>query len=158
MSTAGAASQPQASGSLELDLEHAERILPHYAGEGPRYTSYPTAPVWNEAFGPEQLREELGRRDLGAGEGLSLYVHVPFCDALCHFCACNKVITRNRELAGGYLDAIAREVAAVREALAVPRPATQLHWWGGTPTWLSPEQLRHLHRIATDAFPLGPDA
>ena len=153
-----ARSEPQASGVLDLDLESAERILPRYSGEGPRYTSYPTAPVWGEGYGPEQLREELGRRDLRPDDGLSLYVHVPFCEALCHFCACNKVVTRNRELAVGYLDAIAREVAAVREALAVPRPATQQHWGGGTPTYLSPEQIRRLHRVVTDAFPMAPGA
>jgi oxygen-independent coproporphyrinogen-3 oxidase len=141
-----------------LDLEHAERILPRYAGEGPRYTSYPTAPVWGEAYGPEALRAELARRDVGPADGLSLYVHVPFCEALCHFCACNKLVTRNRELALGYLDAVAREVAAVREALAVPRPATQQHWGGGTPTYLSPEQVRRLHRTVTDAFPMAPGA
>jgi len=153
-----ARSEAQPSGVFELDLEHAEQILPRYAGEGPRYTSYPTAPVWAEGYGPEQVREELGRRDIGAGDGLSLYVHVPFCEALCHFCACNKVVTRNRELAASYLDTIAREVAAVREALAAPRPATQLHWGGGTPTYLSPEQVRRLYQIATDAFPLAPGA
>jgi oxygen-independent coproporphyrinogen-3 oxidase len=150
--------EPQASEVLGPELAHAERILPRYLGEGPRYTSYPTAPVWSEAFGAPQLREELGRRDLAPGDGLSLYVHVPFCEALCHFCACNKVVTRNRELALGYLDAIAREVAAVREALAVPRPATQQHWGGGTPTYLAPEQIRRLHRSVTDAFPMAPGA
>ena len=100
--------------AFALDLEHAERILPRYATDGPRYTSYPTAPVWSEAYGPEALRAELGRRDVDPADGLSLYVHVPFCDALCHFCACNKLITRNHHLASGYLDAVARELAAVR--------------------------------------------
>jgi oxygen-independent coproporphyrinogen-3 oxidase len=157
-SEAAARSRPQASELFGLDLEHAERILPRYAGEGPRYTSYPTAPVWSEAYGAAQLREELGRRDVGPAEGLSLYVHVPFCESLCHFCACNKVVTRNRELALGYLDAIEREVAAMREALAAPRPATQLHWGGGTPTYLSPEQIRRLYRTLADAFPLAPGA
>jgi oxygen-independent coproporphyrinogen-3 oxidase len=141
-----------------LDLDHAAQILPRYAGDGPRYTSYPTAPVWGDAYGPEQLRAELGRRDVDPSEGLSIYVHVPFCEALCHFCACNKVITRNRDLATGYLDAIAREVAAARAALAVPRPATQQHWGGGTPTYLTPEQVRALHRCVTDAFPIAPGA
>ena len=140
------------------DLEHAERLLPRYATDGPRYTSYPTAPVWSEAYGPEQLRAELGRRDVDPADGLSLYVHVPFCESLCHFCACNKLITRDHGLAAGYLDAVAREVAAVREALAVPRPATQQHWGGGTPTWLAPDEIRALHASVTDAFPMAPGA
>jgi oxygen-independent coproporphyrinogen-3 oxidase len=143
---------------FDLDLERAERILPRYAVEGPRYTSYPTAPVWSESYGPAELREELARRDVGPDDGLSLYVHVPFCEALCHFCACNRVVTRNRALAAAYLDTIAREVAAVREAVAVPRPATQLHWGGGTPTYLAPDQVRRLHRTVSDAFPLAPGA
>ena len=143
---------------FSLDLEHAERILPRYAGEGPRYTSYPTAPVWDESYGPAQVREELGRRDIDPGDGLSLYVHVPFCEALCHFCACNKVVTRNRDLAAAYLDTLEREVAAVRAALAVPRPATQQHWGGGTPTYLSPEQVRRLYHTVADAFPMAPGA
>jgi oxygen-independent coproporphyrinogen III oxidase len=144
--------------AFALDLEHAERLLPRYATDGPRYTSYPTAPVWSEAYGAAQLREELGRRDVDPADGLSLYVHVPFCESLCHFCACNKLITRNHGLASAYLDAVAREVAAVREALAVPRPATQQHWGGGTPTWLRPEELRALHQSVTDAFPMAPGA
>ncbi len=143
---------------FSLDLEHAARILPRYAGEGPRYTSYPTAPVWDESYGPAQVREELGRSDIDPGDGLSLYVHVPFCEALCHFCACNKVVTRNRDLASAYLDTVAREVAAVREALAVARPATQQHWGGGTPTYLAPEQLRRLFHTVSDAFPMVPGA
>jgi len=147
------------SGSpFSLDLEHAEQILPRYAGEGPRYTSYPTAPVWDESYGPEQVRAELGRRDIDPGDGLSLYVHVPFCESLCHFCACNKLVTRNRDLAAAYLDTLEREVSAVREALAVPRPATQQHWGGGTPTYLSPEQVRRLYHTVTDAFPMAPGA
>jgi oxygen-independent coproporphyrinogen-3 oxidase len=144
--------------AFALDLEHAQRLLPRYAGEGPRYTSYPTAPVWSEAFREAQLRAELARRDVSPGDGLSLYVHVPFCEALCHYCACNKVITRNRDLAVAYLDTIAREVAAVREALAVPRPATQQHWGGGTPTYLAPAQVKRLFRTLTDAFPMAPAA
>ncbi len=135
-------------------LERLEEILPRYATEAPRYTSYPTAPVWKESYGPEQLRAELGRVDSEPGDGLSLYVHVPFCRSLCHFCACNKVITRNTELPVRYLESIEREVAAVREAIRAPRPASQQHWGGGTPTYLAPDQICRLYRIVSDAFPM----
>ena len=141
-----------------IDWAHVAEILPRYSGEGPRYTSYPTAPVWTEGYGAAQLRAELAREDVSPGDGLALYVHVPFCESLCHFCACNKVITRKREPAARFLDTLEREVAAVREALRVPREATQMHWGGGTPTFLSPEQLVRLHRMLTQAFPLRPDA
>jgi oxygen-independent coproporphyrinogen-3 oxidase len=135
-------------------LDRVEEIVPRYAIEGPRYTSYPTAPVWNESYGPEQMRTELGREDIDPEGGLSLYVHVPFCESLCHYCACNRFITGDPELPTRYLDAIEREVAAVREALRVPRTATQQHWGGGTPTHLTPDQIRRLFRTVTDAFPM----
>ena len=142
-----------------LDLERIEAILPRYAIEGPRYTSYPTAPVWKESFDVDQFKTELagGTAEAvslaGEGDGLSLYVHVPFCRSLCHFCACNKIITSNAELPQRFLDTIEREVAAVREATG-PRTASQQHWGGGTPTYLTPDQLTRLFGIVTDAFPM----
>ena len=78
-----------------LDLERILELLPRYPSEGPRYTSYPTAPVWKDDYGPDDLRAELGHEDVDASDGLSLYVHVPFCESLCHYCACNKVITKD---------------------------------------------------------------
>jgi oxygen-independent coproporphyrinogen-3 oxidase len=143
---------------FDLDLDRVEGILPRYAVEGPRYTSYPTAPVWKETYGPEQYRAELGRTDIDPADGLSVYVHVPFCDSLCHYCACNKVITKKPELPERFLDAIDREVAAVHKALGVPRRVTQQHWGGGTPTHLSPEQCSRLFRTVADAFPMADGA
>jgi oxygen-independent coproporphyrinogen-3 oxidase len=146
-----------------LDLERIEEILPRYAIEGPRYTSYPTAPVWTEDFGVEQYKGELASDAAEAasapdeGDGLSLYVHVPFCSSLCHFCACNRVITSKAELPLKFLDTIEREVAAVREASG-PRTASQQHWGGGTPTHLTPDQVKRLFYTVTDAFPMRADA
>ena len=91
-------------GAFDLDLDRVEAILPRYTTEGPRYTSYPTAPVWKETYGPQQFRADLRCDDADSGEGLSLYVHVPFCRSLCHFCACNKVITRKPELPARMID------------------------------------------------------
>ncbi len=147
-------SDSQNSDFKNLDWEQVAEILPRYSGEGPRYTSYPTAPAWTERYGPEQLRAELACEDASPREGLALYVHVPFCESLCHFCACNKVITRKREPADRFLTVVGREVGAVREALHVPRPATQLHWGGGTPTFLTAEQLVRLYRSVSEAFPI----
>jgi oxygen-independent coproporphyrinogen-3 oxidase len=141
-----------------LDLDRVEALLPRYAVEGPRYTSYPTAPVWKETYGPEQYRAELGRGEIDPAEGLSCYVHVPFCDSLCHYCACNRVVTQDPELPARFLDTIERELAAVRDALRVPRLVTQHHWGGGTPTHLTPDQVRRLFRIVTGAFPLAEGA
>ena len=91
-------------------------------------------------------------------DGLSIYVHVPFCSSLCHFCACNRFITKDPEIPERYLEGIAREVERVRGAIRVPRTATQQHWGGGTPTHLTPDQVKRLYRIVTDAFPMRPDA
>jgi oxygen-independent coproporphyrinogen-3 oxidase len=137
-----------------LDLDRLLELLPRYATEGPRYTSYPTAPVWKDDYGPAEFSADLGHEDVESSDGLSLYAHVPFCESLCHFCACNRVITRDHGRAGAYLDTIEREVEAVRHAVRVPRVATQLHWGGGTPTWLAPEEMRRLFRVLTQAFPL----
>jgi oxygen-independent coproporphyrinogen-3 oxidase len=137
-----------------LDLDRMLEILPRYTTEGPRYTSYPTAPVWNEDYGPEELKADLGHEDVEASDGLSIYVHVPFCESLCHYCACNKLITVDHGEATPYLATIAREVASTRGAVRVPRMATQFHWGGGTPTWLDPEEVRRLFDTVTEAFPL----
>jgi oxygen-independent coproporphyrinogen-3 oxidase len=141
-----------------LDLDHLLEVLPRYTTEGPRYTSYPTAPVWTEDYGPEEYRADLGGDEVEAGDGLSLYVHVPFCENLCHYCACNKMITKDHGHAKGYLEAIEREVATVREAARVSRMTTQFHWGGGTPTWLAPDEVRRLFDAVADAFPMHENA
>jgi oxygen-independent coproporphyrinogen-3 oxidase len=143
---------------LELPemLARLEPLLARYDRAVPRYTSYPTAPVWGEAYGPADFAADLA--SAAQARRLALYVHVPFCASLCHFCACNRVITRSADPPARYLDAIAREVEIVRAALGDPPPASQLHWGGGTPTHLTPEQVGRLHGLVTDAFPLAPDA
>jgi oxygen-independent coproporphyrinogen-3 oxidase len=146
------------AGAFALDVARIAELLPRYAIEGPRYTSYPTAPVWKETYGAEQFLAELGRSDVARDDGLSLYVHVPFCRALCHFCACNKVITKDPELPARFLDTIEHEIESVSRALAVPRPATQQHWGGGTPTHLAPDQVRRLFRAVTSRFPMAKGA
>jgi len=144
--------------AFAVDLDALVALLPRYATEGPRYTSYPTAPTWNESYGPDEFREDLASGDVDASDGLSLYVHVPFCENLCHYCACNKLITKDHARAAGYLDTIEREIAAVRQALRVPRTATQIHWGGGTPTWLAPDEIRRLFGALVEAFPVRPQA
>jgi oxygen-independent coproporphyrinogen III oxidase len=139
-----------------VDVEHAVRVLLRCAGAGPRYTSYPTAPVWTERYGPDALRTDLA--GIPAGTPLALYAHVPFCRSLCHFCACNRVITRRPEPPARYLDFVAREIEIVRRAVSEPGPVRQLHLGGGTPTHLSPEQIARLLNALTEAFPLGPGA
>jgi len=145
------------AGEDEPGFAELEALLLKYSGAGPRYTSYPTAPVWSEAYGRGDFARDL--RALGAsGAPISVYAHVPFCRSLCHFCACNRTITRDARLPERYLDAIAREIAAVREATGASLPALQHHWGGGTPTHLDPPQIARLFSLLNDAFPVAPDA
>ena len=116
----------------------------------PRYTSYPTAPIFSETFSANDYRDALRR----AQGDVSVYVHVPFCRSLCHFCACNRIITRDDAVPARYLDSLEREVARVRAELPAGTAATQLHLGGGTPTHLTPAQLRRLVGFVADAFPL----
>jgi oxygen-independent coproporphyrinogen-3 oxidase len=137
-------------------LEQLEAILARYETAAPRYTSYPTAPVWGDAYGPEEFRRDLGAIEPGAP--LSLYAHVPFCSSLCHFCACNRVITRDETLPVRYLEGVEREAAAVRAEIPAPGPVSQLHWGGGTPTHLDPDQICRLFKAMTEPFPVADDA
>ena len=129
-------------------------LIKKYNQSGPRYTSYPTALEFNENY-TEQDFEQAAKRF--PERPLSLYVHIPFCHQLCYFCACNKIITRHQHKADIYLDYVEKEVAK-RATLFKDRLVTQIHWGGGTPTYLSEAQsarlmamLRHNFKVAEDA-------
>ncbi len=142
------------SDNFDVDFERLEEVIPRYDASGPRYTSYPTAPSWNDDFGVEDYRSALQRTAERGSTEFALYAHVPFCRSLCHFCACNRVITRKEELPKRYLETIAKEIQAVRECVPGNPTTSQLHWGGGTPTHLDPAQIQQLFRSMTDAFPL----
>jgi len=132
-------------------------LVRRYDRPGPRYTSYPTALELHEGLGAGAYRgllEDAARRS----GPLSLYVHLPFCEERCLFCGCNVVVTRKREIAERYLGFLLREIDTVAGLLGRDRPVTQLHWGGGTPTYLSPEQMRRLFGALSDRFELDPDA
>ncbi|HTP52626.1 MAG TPA: oxygen-independent coproporphyrinogen III oxidase [Anaeromyxobacteraceae bacterium] len=132
-------------------------LIRKYDRPGPRYTSYPTAPEWSESFGPAQFAESLERADAQTGP-LSVYVHLPFCREMCRFCGCNVVATHDRTRADEYLDVLEREVALVAARLPHRRTATQLHWGGGTPTFLDEKQLTRCHSILAREFNFAKDA
>lgn len=146
----------QPSPEDQTSFEKLEALLPRYIGPGPRYTSYPTVPVWTSNFGPGEHAEALA--GLERERSISLYAHIPFCSSLCHFCACNRVITKDPELPKRYLDTIERELDLVCDQLPDRPSSSQLHWGGGTPTHLTPPQLERLYRSMTDRFPLEPGA
>ena len=132
-------------------------LIRKYDRPGPRYTSYPTAPEWTDAFGPERYAEHLSRADGDAGP-LSVYVHLPFCREMCRFCGCNVIATHDRTRADAYLDVLAKEVAMVAARLPHRRAVSQLHWGGGTPTFLDERQLERCHAIISEHFQFTPDA
>ncbi|KRI00826.1 oxygen-independent coproporphyrinogen III oxidase [Curvibacter sp. PAE-UM] len=134
-------------------------LLRRHDVAGPRYTSYPTADRFVEAFGPDDYLRALQQRRSGAAAlvlPLSLYVHVPFCESLCYYCACNKIITKHHDRAAEYLRYLSREVDLHTAQLGVGQTVTQLHLGGGTPTFLSDVELRELMAMLKRSFTLAP--
>ncbi len=137
----------------------SEELLSRLDVNGPRYTSYPTADRFVDAFTAENYRQALEQRASGAGviaAPLSVYVHIPFCESVCYYCACNKVITRHHERAAEYLDALESEIALHVAMLGAGQPVSQLHFGGGSPTFLSDDELTRLMGSLRRAFRLVP--
>lgn len=135
-----------------------EATLLRLAGAGPRYTSYPTAPEWSEDFGESDALAAYARAAEHVDEPLSIYVHLPFCERLCLYCACAVEVHGRQDRADSYLDALELEIARVAQALGDRRGVSQMHWGGGTPTFLSVQQLQRLHGLLSDAFVFLPGA
>ena len=133
-------------------------LLRRYDKSGPRYTSYPTAVQFHNGFGPEQYRRCAERTNGDKpGRPLSLYFHIPFCDTVCFYCACNKIVTKNRKRASPYLARLHREIELQGALLDRHRIVDQLHWGGGTPTFISPDEMRELMAITRRHFRLHDD-
>lgn len=135
--------------------EISPAIIEKYNQPGPRYTSYPTAPEWDDRFGQTEFITAL---EAPTTAPLSLYFHLPFCQSLCLFCGCNTVITKKREVTVPYLEHLKREIALVSAKVDSSRPVKQLHWGGGTPTYLTPDEIRDLFGCIREYFSLAPDA
>jgi oxygen-independent coproporphyrinogen-3 oxidase len=133
-------------------------LLRKYDRPGPRYTSYPTAVEFNQAFDHEAYRERLAGAGRRTDDPLSLYLHLPFCQERCTFCGCMVIITRKREVAAKYLEYLHREIAMLAEVLGERRRVVQYHWGGGTPTYLAPAQMNVLHSVVSRHFDIAPDA
>jgi oxygen-independent coproporphyrinogen III oxidase len=134
-------------------------LLRRYNVPGPRYTSYPTAPVWREGFAPRDYETVL--TESAAAERpapLSLYMHLPFCEQLCYFCACTVVISGNHSVEESYLATLEKEIDWVASRAGANREVVQLHWGGGTPTYFSPDRAGRLAERLREAFPFAVDA
>lgn len=158
------ATQPSPPGmartsAAQVDLASiTPELLARYDRPGPRYTSYPPAPHFLPDFAAAQYRAALARAATRATEPLSLYIHIPFCRERCTYCGCNVVIARRRGIEESYLAAVEAELALLADALGQRRGVAQLHWGGGTPTFLTPSQCRRLHTAVTRHFALLPGA
>ncbi|MNZ36253.1 Oxygen-independent coproporphyrinogen-III oxidase [compost metagenome] len=130
-------------------------LVKKYDRPGPRYTSYPTAPQFHEAFAVDDyLQAAHASNQAASPKPLSAYIHIPFCQSLCYYCACNKIITRKTHRATEYLAYLKREIAMQGALFDRRRKLTQLHLGGGTPTYLTGEQLAELMDSLRQAFNL----
>ena len=125
-------------------LRFDRSLVEKYDRPGPRYTSYPTAPQFRQAFAEDDYRQATERSNRAPAKALSAYIHIPFCQSLCYYCACNKIITQKTHRAVEYLDYLKREIALQAALFSPSRRLTQLHLGGGTPTYLSSAQLAEL--------------
>jgi len=132
-------------------------LVSRFDRNGPRYTSYPTADRFVEAFGPEQYRSWAGRRNIGGiYRPLAIYVHLPFCRDVCFYCACNKIVTRDARKGAQYLDYLAREIDLQAALLGGDRRMVQMHWGGGTPTFHDTGNLQALFLRLAGCFDFSP--
>ncbi|MDN3920364.1 oxygen-independent coproporphyrinogen III oxidase [Roseateles violae] len=132
-------------------------LLRRFDTPGPRYTSYPTADRFAAGFGAAEAGQALSMAG-GGSAPLSLYLHIPFCESVCYYCACNKIITKHHERAADYLAALERELELVLARLGGGRPVSQLHFGGGSPTFLSDAELTRLMGRLAAAFRFTADS
>ncbi len=147
---------------MDQSLIFDSELIKRYDKSGPRYTSYPTAVQFHKNFGPEEYQAAAARtnaesRSAASPRPLSLYFHLPFCDTVCFYCACNKVVTKNRKRAAPYLEHLHREIAMQGALFDRNRVVDQLHWGGGTPTFISHDEMRELMRVTREHFALRDD-
>ena len=132
-------------------------VLRKFNQQGPRYTSYPTAPLFSPDFTSGDLVNEIAEMNKSPdGQGVSLYFHFPFCEKLCYFCGCNMMVTRDRSLIRRYNDYLRKEVDLLRPLIREETKVTQMHWGGGTPSYLEPGEIREMGRFIGDRFAFDP--
>ncbi|MCC2957651.1 oxygen-independent coproporphyrinogen III oxidase [Massilia sp. IC2-477] len=152
------ATQPAACQAVAPSVDFDAGLLKRLGKNGPRYTSYPTADRFGGEFGyRDYLHAVAGLRTRGGARPLSLYLHIPFCDTVCYYCACNKIVTRRREKAATYLAYLKREIAMQGALFAGMNEVEQLHFGGGTPTFLADAQMDDLMAHLRRNFRFAPD-
>ncbi|WP_019450409.1 oxygen-independent coproporphyrinogen III oxidase [Cupriavidus sp. BIS7] len=155
-----AAHAPNSSLSTAFDrtaLADFRSLAGRIDGNGPRYTSYPTADRFHGEIGDAGYRRALDACRANAPAPLSLYVHIPFCENICYYCGCNKIITKDHSRSARYVDYLAREMEMVASQLGTRRAVMQSHWGGGTPTFLDPDEMRRVMAALNQYFELLPE-
>jgi oxygen-independent coproporphyrinogen-3 oxidase len=132
-------------------------VLKRFNQQGPRYTSYPTAPVFTPEFTAEDFKNEIIATNENNDRPLSLYFHFPFCAKLCYFCGCTMRVTHDRKLISQYNDYIKRELDIIAPLVSRERKVVQMHWGGGTPSYLLPDEIREIGNYIKERFNLDPE-
>ena len=147
--------------SQNNSIEFDEALIQRYDKAGPRYTSYPTAVQFHEDFGVQNYQDAVAATNQqhrnGEHRPLSLYFHIPFCSKVCFFCGCSKVVTKFRDRAAPYLERLHQEIALQAQLFDNDRTVDQLHWGGGTPTFISHEEMQQLMAVTRQHFKLHDD-
>ena len=138
---------------------HLTELMNKYDRPGPRYTSYPTAPLFSKEYNHDKYKEEIIRTNRPDNTtNLSLYIHIPFCDTLCYFCGCTTVITKNRGRVKEYINYLKKEIDLLSSYISPKRKVVQMHWGGGTPTYLTPPEISDLTSYFRKKFNFSNDA
>ena len=132
-------------------------VLKRFNQQGPRYTSYPTAPMFSPEFTSDDFRKEIVATNTLSDRPLSLYLHFPFCAKLCYFCGCTMRVTHDRKLISQYNDYIKRELDIIAPLVSRDRKVVQMHWGGGTPSYLLPEEIREIGNYIKERFTFDND-
>ncbi|MCW8930390.1 MAG: oxygen-independent coproporphyrinogen III oxidase [Gammaproteobacteria bacterium] len=141
---------------MMANVEFDPQLIKRYDKAGPRYTSYPTAVQFGEEYTAETYRQ-FAEKSNQSQKALSLYFHIPFCDTVCFYCGCNKVVTKDRSKAAPYLERVYKEIEMQAKLFDPSRKVDQLHWGGGTPTFISHDEMRELMAVTRKHFNLHDD-
>ncbi len=137
-------------------LDFDQDLIKKYDKSGPRYTSYPTAPQFTPEYNEETLKKSIQRSNTEMiPKALSLYVHIPYCDTICYYCACNKIITKDHSVTEGYLSLLSKEMQMLSPLFDKDRELDQLHLGGGTPTFLSDQEMITLMGLIEENFKIS---
>ena len=138
----------------EIDIE----LLKRFNQPGPRYTSYPTAPLFSPSFSAADYEKEIVETNSDLDESdISLYFHFPFCAKLCYFCGCNMLVTGDRQLIREYNEYLKREIELIAPLISKDRKVEQLHFGGGTPSYLTPDEIRDVGDFIKSKFNFSDD-